>query len=109
MSNRICYLLLLLLLGSLCSVLGTGLLAVRNACGIQGSADDVITSTRKILDTAASDQDNAVLLKVVALARDIAGNFDSVGKTYSRDLTKCGVRLLGGRSLNSGTYATLLG
>ena len=98
----------LFLLGSLRAVLGAGLFAVRNACGIQSSADDVVTGTGQVLDSSASDQDNAVLLKVVSLSRNVAGDLDSVGKTDSCDLTKCGVRLLRGRSLNSSANAALL-
>ena len=58
--------------------------------------------------TAATDQNNRVLLKVVALTRDIACYFDTVGKTNSGDLSKSGVRLLRGCSLNSCTNASLL-
>ena len=76
------------LLRTLCAVLGAGLLAVRNTCSIKRTADDMVSGTRKVLDTAATDHDDAVLLKVVALARDIGCNFDSVGKTDSGDLTK---------------------
>jgi hypothetical protein len=48
----------------------------------------VISGTRKILDTAAADHNNAMLLKVVAFAGDRGRNFDAIGKTNSDDLTK---------------------
>ena len=54
-----------LLLGSLrtlCTVLGTALQAVCDALSIQGTADDVVTHTREVTYTAATDQDNRVLL-----------------------------------------------
>jgi hypothetical protein len=92
----------------LCAVLGTGLLAVSNTCCIEGSADYVITSTGKVLDTAASDHDYAMLLKVVAFTGDIAGDLDSVGKTYTGDLPESRIRLLGGRCLYSGADTSLL-
>jgi hypothetical protein len=47
----------------------------------------MISGTRKVLNTAATDKHNAVLLKVVAFTRDVAGYFDSVGKTYSGNLS----------------------
>ena len=59
----------------LSAVFGTSLLAVCNACCIQCAADDVISGTGQI-------------------AGDVGCNFDSIGKTYSGDLTKCRIRLL---------------
>jgi hypothetical protein len=38
----------------------------------------MISGTGKILDTAAADHDDAVLLKVVSLTRNIAGNLYAV-------------------------------
>ena len=73
---------------SLCSVFGTSLSSLCNACGIQGTTYDMVSCTWKVLYTTAADQNNAMLLKVVSLSWDIAGYFDSVGKTYSGDLTK---------------------
>ena len=68
----------------------------------------MVSGTGKILNTAASDQNNAVLLQIVSFSGDIAGHFDSVGKTYSGDLSERGVRLFRGSSLNSCAYASLL-
>ena len=99
---------LLLVFRSLCAVFGTGLLSVGYAGSIKSTSDDVVSGTRKVLYTAAADQNNRVLLKVVALTRDIACYFDTVGKTNSGDLSKSGVRLLRGCSLNSCTNASLL-
>lgn len=99
---------LLFVFRSLCAVFGTGLLSVGYAGSIKSTSDDVVSGTRKVLYTAATDQNNRVLLKVVALTRDIACYFDTVGKTNSGDLSKSGVRLLRGCSLNSCTNASLL-
>ena len=93
---------------SLGTVFGAGLTAVRHTGGIKCAADDVITGTRKVLDTAASDHDDAVLLKVVALTRDIACDFDPVAETDTGDLAESRVRLLGSRGLDSGAHASLL-
>ena len=49
-----------------------------------------------------------MLLQVVADARDIGTDLDTVGKTNSGDLTERGVRLLRCRSLDGGAYAALL-
>ena len=93
---------------SLGTVFGTCLTSLRHTSGIQSSADDMISGTRKVFYPASADQHNAVLLKVVAFTRNIAGNLDTIGKTYSGDLTKGGVRLLRSRGLHCGAYAALL-
>ena len=54
------------------AVLGTGLSAVGDTCGIQRTTDDVVTGTGKVFYSAATDEDNAVLLKVVAFTGDVA-------------------------------------
>ena len=98
----------LLLLGSLCAVLGTALVTVCNALCVQRTADDVVTNTGEVTYTAASDKDDGVLLKVVSDAGDIGGCLDTVGQTDSRDLTQSGVRLLRGSRGNLGANASLL-
>src|SRR5271156_5592922 len=59
---------LLSLLRTLGAVERTALLAVLDALGIEHAADDVIAHAGKILDAAATDQDHAMFLKVMALA-----------------------------------------
>ncbi len=63
----------------------------------------------KVLNTSASDQNNGVLLQIVAFTGNVAGYFDSVGKTYSGDLSKSGVRLFRSRCLNSCAHASFCG
>ena len=75
-------------LRSLSTVFGTGLTSVSNACGIQCTSDDVVSGTGKVLNTAASDQNNAVFLQIVSFTGNVACYFDSVGKTNSGDLSK---------------------
>ena len=53
--------LLLACLRALCAVLGTSLETAVHALSVEGSADDVITHTRQILDTSAADQNDAVI------------------------------------------------
>ena len=69
----------------------------------------MITHTRKVLDTAATDHDDGVLLQVVADAGNVARDLDLVGEADTGDLTKGGVRLLGGGGVNAGADAALLG
>src|SRR3954465_3785849 len=76
------------------AVLRTRLLAVRDAGGVEGAADDLVTHARKILDPAPANEDDRVLLQVVALARDVGGDLHAVGQTHAGDLAKRRVRLL---------------
>jgi len=85
---------LLLFLRSLSAVFRTGLHTVRNTLRIERTTDDVVTNTGKVLNTSASDEDDTMLLKIVANTRNIGGNLDPVSQTDSGDLTKCRVRLL---------------
>ena len=85
------------------------MLPVGNTLCIQRSADDVVTYTRQVTDSSAADQDNRVLLQVVSDTGNVDRCFQTVGKTYSRDLTKSGVRLFGGHRLDDGADASLLG
>jgi len=68
----------------------------------------MVSCTRQILHPAAPDEDNAMLLQIVAFTGDITCHFNPVGKTYPGDLPKGSVRLLGGRGLNSSTNTSLL-
>jgi hypothetical protein len=68
----------------------------------------MITYTGQVLNTAASDQNRAVFLKVVTFTGNVNRTFLLVGKTYTSNLTHSGVRLLR-RSRGYGqTYAALL-
>lgn len=97
-----------LLLRTLCSVLGAALLTVGDALGIQRSANDVVTDTGQVTNTASADQNDRVLLQVVSDTGNVAGSFHSVGQTDSRDLTKSRVRLLRRHGRNLGANASLL-
>ena len=98
----------LLLLGTLCSVLGAALFTVCDTLGIKGTTDNVITYTGQVTNTSTTDKNNRVLLKVVTDTGDIRSSFHSVGKSYSRNLTKSRVRLLGSYGSNLGAHASLL-
>jgi hypothetical protein len=68
----------------------------------------VVTNTGKVLNTAATDKNNAMLLQVVTYTGNVSGHFNTVGQTYTGDLTKSGVRLLRGSGLHYGANTTLL-
>src|SRR5437899_12796870 len=83
---------LLRLLRPLGAVFRAALAPVLDALGIMGAADDVIAHAGQILDPAAADQHDRVLLQVMTLARDVAGHLETVGQAHARDLAQGGVR-----------------
>src|SRR3954452_15389838 len=96
------------LLRTLRAVLRTALLTVLDALGIEDAAEDVVTHAGQILDAAAADHDHRVLLKVMALTRNVTDHFEAVGQAHLCDLTKRRVRLLRSRGVNARANATLL-
>src|SRR5919199_2933093 len=76
------------------AVLGAGLLAVRDAGGVERAADDLVADARQVLDAAAAHEHDGVLLQVVALARDVDRDLHLVRQPDARDLPKRRVRLL---------------
>ena len=68
----------------------------------------MVTNTGQVTYTAAANQYDGVLLQVVSDAGDIGRCLDAVGQSDSRDLTKCGVRLLRRRGGNLRANASLL-
>src|SRR5882724_11711105 len=96
------------LLGALRAVLRARLLAVLHARGVERAADDVIANARQILDAAAADQHDRVLLQVVALAWDVRGDIHPVGEPHARDLAQRRVRLLRRGRVHTRADAALL-
>src|ERR1700728_329976 len=90
------------------AVLGTALLAVLDALGIEHAAQDVVAHARQILDAAAADHHHRVLLQVMALARDVADHLEAVGETNLGDLAERRVRLLRRRRVDARADAALL-
>ena len=101
--------LLFLGLGLFGAVFGTGLHSAVNALCIEGASDDVVTHTGKVLYTAASDQNNRVLLQVMTHARNVSRNFNTVRETNSGELSERGVGLFGGIGFHYRAHASLLG
>src|SRR5690606_15371671 len=77
------------------SVLGAALAAITDAGAVQRAAHRVVAHARQILDAAAADQDDRVLLEVVAFTADVARDLEPVGQAHARHLAHRGVRLLG--------------
>ena len=69
----------------------------------------MVTDTGQVLDTAAANHNDGVLLQVVADTGNVGGHFVTVGETNTGDLTQSGVRLLRSRGTHSGADAALLG
>src|SRR3954454_10284157 len=65
------------------AVLGACLLAVRHAGGVERPADDLVAHARKVLDAAAADEHDGVLLQVVALAGDVRRDLHPVRQTHT--------------------------
>src|SRR6185437_5125237 len=97
------------LLRTLGAVERTALPAVLDALGIEHAADDVVAHARKVLDAAAADQDHAVLLKIVALARNISERFIAVREPDLGHLAQRRIRLLGRGGIDAGADGALLG
>src|SRR4051794_20230035 len=82
------------LLRSLRAVLRSPLHPSLHADRVERAANDVVTDARQVLDAAATNQDQRMLLQVVADARDVRGDLDAVRQPHARDLAQRGVRLL---------------
>src|SRR5919204_1829994 len=89
-------------------VLRPGLLAVADARGVEGPADDLVAHARQVLDAAAAHEHDGVLLQVVALARDVGGHLDRARDADTGDLAQRRVRLLGRRRVHARAHAAPL-
>src|SRR3954462_9989760 len=90
------------------AVFRAGLPAVLDTLRVEHAVEHVIADAGEIADAAAADQHNAMLLEVVALARDVADHFALVGQTDLGHLAQRRVRLLRGGRIDTGTDAALL-
>src|SRR5947199_3344735 len=96
------------LFGTLRAVLGTALLAVLDALGIEDAAENVVAHARQILDAAAADHDHGMFLKVVALTRNVTDDLEAICQAHLGHFTKRRVRLLRGRGVDARADAALL-
>src|SRR6516162_3948172 len=97
-----------LFLRALGAVLGASLLALANTGTVERAAHGVVAHTRQVLDAAAADEHHRVLLQVVALAADVAGDFVTVGEPYAAHLAQCRIGLLRRRGIDARADAALL-
>src|SRR5690606_9420569 len=95
-------------LRALGAVLGTRLLALGDAGGVERAAHGVVTHARQVLDATAADQHHAVLLQVVALAADVRDHLVAIGQAHLGHLAKGRVRLLRGGGVHAGAHAAAL-
>src|SRR3712207_2599287 len=95
----------LLLLGAVATA---GLLAVLDALGVEGAADDLVADTGEVLHPAAADEHDRVLLEVVTDARDVRRDLDAARQAHAGDLAEGGVRLLRGGRVDAGADAAAL-
>src|SRR5579871_832026 len=66
------------------AVFGAPLAAVLDALRVERAANDMVAHPGQILDPAAADQHHRMLLQIMAFARDIAGNLETVGQPHPR-------------------------
>src|SRR5690606_7264577 len=90
------------------AVLGTALLTVFDAGGIQRAAHGVVANTRKVFYTTATDQHYAVLLQVMTFTTNVGGDFKTDGQANTAYLTQCRVRFLWRGGVHTGAHATAL-
>ena len=84
----------LLFLRALDAVLGTGATTLFDAGAVERAADDVVAHAGEILHAAAADEDDGVLLELVAFVGDVGDDFLAVRQAHLGDLTLGRVRLL---------------
>ena len=94
--------------GFLRAVFGAALFTISDALSIERSANSMITNTRKIFHTASADQNDRVLLKIVADARNVGSDFVTIRQTNTANFTKSRIRLLRSRGVNAGANAAAL-
>src|SRR5258706_1813990 len=90
------------------SVYRAALLSVLDALRVEHAAQDVVAHAREILDAAAANEHDRMLLQIMALARDVAHHLIAVGETNLGHFAKLLVRLLRRRRVNAGADTPLL-
>src|SRR5271170_6607021 len=96
------------LLRTLGAVFRTALATVFDALGVERAADDVIPHSRQIFHSTAADQDDRMLLQVVALPGNVARDLEPVGQAHARHLAQGGIRLLRRSRVDARAHPALL-
>jgi len=60
--------------------------------GVKYTTDDVIADTRQVFYTTTANHHHRVFLQVVTLARNICGNFNTIGQADAGYFSLCRVR-----------------
>lgn len=97
---------LVCLLWPLGAVLAAALAASFYTCGVEHPAHYGVSET-DVLHATATEKHDRVFLEVVTDAWNVCGDFHTVGKSNTSDLSDCGVRLLRGLGSNLDAYASL--
>ena len=97
-----------LLLGSLGSVLGASLGSTVHPQRVVAATNNVVPDAGKVTDSAATNQNDRVLLKVVSFAADIGGDFLAIREANTSDLSKCRVWLLRSHCADLQAHASFL-
>src|SRR5919206_1070625 len=90
------------------AVLRARLLAVGHAGRVERPADDLVAHARQVLDAAAADEHDGVLLQVVPLARDVGRDLHLVRQAHPAHLAQSRVRLLRRGRVHTRAHAALL-
>src|ERR1700722_14395024 len=90
------------------SVTASSLLAVADALGVQGAADDLVADAGQVAHPAAPHQDDRALLQVVPDPRDVRGDRDLAGEPDAGHLAQRGIRLLRRRRVDARAHAAAL-
>jgi hypothetical protein len=75
-------------LRTLGTILGPAATTSVNAKAVEGSTNNVVTNTRKVLYPTTTHQNDGVLLKIVTLTADIGNDFKAIRETNFGNLTK---------------------
>ena len=75
------------------TVSAAGLLSSIDAEGIAAATNYLISNSRQVTNTTATDEHNRVLLKIVTLAGNIYGDFFAIRQSHASNFPQCRVRL----------------
>ena len=92
----------------LCSVFASAVLSTTNTCCIKFSSYDMEFYTRKVFNSTASDEYDAVFLEVMTFTRNVAHDFEAVGEANLGHLAERRVRLLRRGGVDARANAALL-
>ena len=93
---------------SLGTIFGSPLLAVSDALGVEDTTNNVVANSREILNATATNHNDRVLLKIVALSRNVADHFITVRQPYLGNFAQRRIRFFGRRRVDTRANAPLL-